>query len=372
MCKRILLVAVLLILSFLASGAKAQAQPKIVVRATSDGVRITPGATVEMGSVPVSTLLTKTFRIYNEGTQTLVLSTPPITIFSSSAFFVYSPPATSILPPGFSTDFTIGFSSSVPTNLTVTIGVHSNDPLYPAGFTFQLHAKAVGPYVGVNVNGQPVLNNSLYTFPSTTPGAAVGVPFTITNGGNAPLTISNFTLSASGGFSVLIWPQTTPIDPGNTTNFRIRLLSNTPGTYTGTVTFNTNVADIPTYRIDLRGTVGAPEIRVVSGDGITLTSGSLYTMQSTTVAMPVSRAFTIYNDGIAPLHISNPASLVSGTGFSEIGTPPAAEIAPNSSTTFRVRLLSNSAGTYNGAITIQNDDPDENPFIIQLRGTVTP
>jgi hypothetical protein len=363
-----LLTAAFLSLLFFASGAKAQIQPKLVVR-TSDGQPVGNGAIIELGSVPANTLLTKSFYIYNEGAQPLILGAPPVT--THSPFFIAVPPATSTINPAFNTGFTVGFNSNYPTSYGATVRILSNDPVYPAGFQFSVYATAVGPGLDVTVGGKSVLNNSLYALPNTSPGVSVSTLFTINNFGNAPLTITNFTLTTAGGLFILIAPPTT-IAPASTGIFRIRLLSNTPGTYTGTVTFNSNAANLPTYRINLQGTVGAPEIRVVSGDGITLSSGSLYTMQSTTVSVPVSRAFTIYNDGIAPLHISNPAGLVTGAGFSEIGTYPAAEIAPNSSTIFRVRLLSGAAGTYNGLITIQNDDPDENPFTIQLRGTVTP
>jgi len=362
------LLTAILSLLFLVSGAKAQLQPKLVVR-TSDGQVVGYGGIVQMGSVPANTLITKSFYIYNEGAQPLVLGAPPVHTYSP--FYIAVPPSTSIINPAFNTGFTVGFNSNYPTSYGASVSILSNDPVYPAGFTFSVYATVSGPGIDVTVGGKSVLNNAVYLLPNTSPGASVSTLFTINNFGNAPLTIANFTLTTAGGLSILITPPTT-IAPGSTGTFRIRLLSNTPGTYTGTVTFNTNVPTLPTCSINLKGVVGAPEIRVVSGDGITLSSGNLYTMQSTTVSVPVSRAFTIYNDGVAPLHITNPAGLVSGAGFSEIGTFPAGEIAPNSSTIFRVRLLSNTAGTYSGTITIQNDDPDENPFIIQIRGTVTP
>jgi hypothetical protein len=364
---KILLTALFLSLSFFASGAKAQSQPKLVVR-TCDGQVVGNGGVVLMGSVPVNTLLTKCFRIYNEGGQTLILGAPPVS--TSGPFFVAAPPGTSTIIPTFSTDFTIGFNTDFPNSYGASVRILSNDPVYAAGFSFSVNATALGPGISVTAGGNSILNNGLYIFPSTTPGVSLSRLFTILNFGNTPLTISNFTLTTTGGLFVLETPPST-IAPASTGAFRIRLLSNTPGTYTGTVTFNTNIASLPTYHLNLQGTVGAPEIRVVSGDGINLTSGSLYTMPGTTTSIPVSRAFTVYNDGDAPLNISNPASLVSGTGFSLITQPPP-QIPAHSSGTFRVRLLYSIAGTYTGAVTIQNDDPDENPFIIQLRGTITP
>lgn len=365
---RVILTAVLLSLAHFASSAEAQLQPKLVVR-TSDGQAVGYGALIEMGSVSVNTLLTKSFVIYNEGAQPLVLGVPPVS--TSSPFFIAAPPGTSTINPAFSTGFTVGFNANYPTRYGATVRIFSNDPVYPTGFQFSVYATSLGPGIDVSAEGTSALNNGLHILPSTVPGAPVSRLFTITNFGNTPLTISNFTLATAGGLYVLIWPQS-PIAPGGSTIFRIRLLSNTPGTYTGAVTFSTNIANLPTYRISLQGTVGAPEIRVVSADGVTLTSGSLYIMPSTTVTVPTSRQFFTYNDGSAPLHLSNPGALVSGNGFSQIGTLPSAEIAPQGSTYFRVRLLSNGTGTYTGTVVIQNDDPDENPFTFQVRGTVTP
>lgn len=120
--------------------------------------------------------------------------------------------------------------------------------------------------------------------------------------------------------------------------------------------------------IMVRNRTFAPQVRIVSGDGITVGNGSLYTFPSTTKSNPISRAFTIYNDGNATLTISNPSTLVSGAGWSLILEPPAS-IAPGSSGAFRVRLLSATAGTYSGSVTIQNNSAT-NPFSFSLRGTV--
>jgi len=72
--------------------------------------------------------------------------------------------------------------------------------------------------------------------------------------------------------------------------------------------------------------------------------------------------------GDATLTISNPSTLVSGAGWSLIVEPPSS-IAMGASGVFRVRLLSATAGTYTGSVTIQNNSAT-NPFSFSLRGTV--
>src|SRR6185369_5931615 len=97
------LLTAILSLLFLVSGAKAQLQPKLVVR-TSDGQVVGYGGIVQMGSVPANTLITKSFYIYNEGAQPLVLGAPPVHTYSP--FYIAVPPSTSIINPAFNTGFT--------------------------------------------------------------------------------------------------------------------------------------------------------------------------------------------------------------------------------------------------------------------------
>lgn len=360
------LIAALLFV-FLASAV--QAQPKIVVRRVSNGVDV--GGGIDMGSTPVGTPIDVSFRIFNEGTQPLILGAPPVSIPVTDLYVVWVSPPVNHLDPGWSTDFTVRFLALVPGSSGATVKILSNDSRYPGGYTFMVIGQALGSgFDVVSGDGIRVRNNGTYTYPVTSPGVAVTRGFTITNSGNIPLTISNFVLSSAGGFTIVATPPGS-IDPGLTGSFRIKLLSNTPGSFSGTVTLNTNVYSLPAYRMVLQGTVGSPEIRVVSGDGVNLSVGSLYVMPSTTVSVSTSRLFNLCNDGNAPLVINNPSSLVSGAGYSLIAQP-ATPVDPGTCTTFRVRLLAATAGVYNGAVSIQNNDADENPFTFSLRGTVSP
>jgi hypothetical protein len=112
-----------------------------------------------------------------------------------------------------------------------------------------------------------------------------------------------------------------------------------------------------------------PRIRIVSGDGVTITSGATYNFPSTPVNVNVPRGFTIFNDGNDVLNITNPAALVSGSAaFSENISAPAS-IAAGSSGAFRVRLLSATAGTFTATVTVQSNTTT---FTFTVRGTVTP
>ena len=155
---------------------------------------------------------------------------------------------------------------------------------------------------------------------------------------------------------------------------RVRLQCATAGTYTGTVTISSNDPDENPYRFYVTGTVtnpGSPEISVTRAwDNVAVASGGSFAFPDPLrTGQTDSRLFRIANTGNATLTIANPTTLVSGTCFSLI-EQPTATVAAGGTTQFRVRLQCGAPGTYTGAVSIQNNDADENPYTIYLSGTV--
>jgi hypothetical protein len=73
--------------------------------------------------------------------------------------------------------------------------------------------------------------------------------------------------------------------------------------------------------------------------------------------------FHIVNMGDADLHIDS--VLVEGDGFGlveDVVTP----LAPSDTANLKISFSSSTSGTYNGSIIIENDDPDESPFHIDV------
>lgn len=104
-------------------------------------------------------------------------------------------------------------------------------------------------------------------------------------------------------------------------------------------------------------------------DNVNVPNGGAYAFAPTGTNIPTSAQFRIRNTGPATLQIFNASSIVSGPCFHLIETP-SSFVGPGSSTTFRVRVLCAVAGFYNGQVTIQSDDPDENPYVIYLSAEV--
>lgn len=78
--------------------------------------------------------------------------------------------------------------------------------------------------------------------------------------------------------------------------------------------------------------------------------------------------FVISNAGLSSLTLSAP---VLPSGFSVVSNL-AGTVPSGSSTSFTVKLNTTSPGTNSGNITIANNDPANNPFVIAVTGVVTP
>ena len=113
----------------------------------------------------------------------------------------------------------------------------------------------------------------------------------------------------------------------------------------------------------------APEISI-SLSGSEVADGSAVSFGTTQVGTPVTRTFTVRNAGTGTLALTplNAASLPAGfTLMSNLG---ATTLAAGASTTFSVRLDAAAVGSYSGSISLVNTDSNENPYDLQLSGTV--
>lgn len=88
---------------------------------------------------------------------------------------------------------------------------------------------------------------------------------------------------------------------------------------------------------------------------------------------PETKTFTIKNTGNMTLTLLGGATLnnSSGTAFG-MTLPASSSINPNLSTNFSVTFNVNTIGTYQATISIPNNDGNNNPYLITVKGTVIP
>jgi len=82
----------------------------------------------------------------------------------------------------------------------------------------------------------------------------------------------------------------------------------------------------------------------------------------------VIKTFVVKNSGESELTLSQ--LIVNGKGFSQTQPLDVTTLQPGESTTFEVRLDTNTVNSFKGDVLLKNTDSDENPFKFDLKGTV--
>jgi hypothetical protein len=194
--------------------------------------------------------------------------------------------------------------------------------------------------------------------------------FVVTNTGTADLTLGAVTLP--DGFALTKSPDAT-VAPGATTTFIISHATTTLGTPAGTVSIATNDSDENPFDFPITGSVvaqvgNAPDITVLV-DNTGLASGSPANVDFGVSIMGkagASKSFVVRNDGAATLTLGD---VTVPTGF-QVTQPLPSSLAPGAFATLTVSVTTNPGGARSGTISIASNDPDENPFTINVSGLV--
>lgn len=194
--------------------------------------------------------------------------------------------------------------------------------------------------------------------------------FVVTNAGRLPLALG--TVSATGGFEIVSGlPES--LAAGESAEIIVRLGAGAPGSYSGTISFSTNVIGKNPFNFEVRGVVAQMPVPVMSvwvgqtqlGDGQAspISFGSVVSGSS-----GPARTFTVRNDGSATLLLSN---LLLPAGYM-LTEPLTGSLEPGRSDTFQVILDTNNAGTFTGNLTFTSNVTGQETFDVPLSGSVTP
>ena len=204
----------------------------------------------------------------------------------------------------------------------------------------------------------PTTVSSSPTITGTTPGSRTGAGTV-----NLSATASSGTISwyanSTGGSAL-----------GTGTTFT------TPGIITTTTYYveSTNGTCTSSPRVAVVATVNFPEITVLGNGNIILDEDTTpittdYTNLGTTgIGVGITKNYTIQNSGTINLTIGT--INIGGLNASEfvVTTAPAASVAPGGNTTFSIRFTPTALGTRNANLSFVTNDPDENPFNIDIVG----
>lgn len=276
----------------------------------------------------------RTVTVSNVGTNIDLVFT--VTKAPLSAPFSLGGCATSCaVPAGESRQFTVTFSPTAPNqDVSATLTIVDND--LDADSTIALTGRGVAPQIGPPVSVE---------FGSVEVGKMSSQTLTVTNTGEATLTVSNAILSADAtGYSVLAGtsgPQMTTVAPGQTTSWTISCNPTTFGDVPGTFNISSNAHSAPNITVPLNCT-GLQGVLVAIG--VPVDFGSVSEMDT-----PPDRTFTLRNAG--NLQVSNITFTLQPAVSYFTVTLPSTTIAANSQITVTVRYRP-ITGTDDGPVTI--------------------
>jgi uncharacterized delta-60 repeat protein len=204
--------------------------------------------------------------------------------------------------------------------------------------------------------------------------SAIGLPethtFTIRNTGAAAL--ENLAASVNGRDAARFSLGTlgaTSLPPGGETTLTVTFTPDSANAARAFLEITSNDLDETPFVVNLGGAL-APEIAVEHPPGTDLGSGSESNFGVVTLGNPLARTFTIRNSGAVALDLGT--ITVTGTHASDFAldlTGTASSVASGGQTTLQVTFTPSAGGARNAVLTIPNNDPDENPFVLNLSGT---
>ncbi len=163
------------------------------------------------------------------------------------------------------TYYVVARGSSTVANTYGNLGQYTITGTLPGGGGGGVTPVPTSPEINIQIAGASVADGGTALFGNTTVGAAVTRTFTITNTGNAPLSLS--TINAANlpaGFSLVSNIPTTSLAAGASTSFTVRLNATAAGSFGGTLSIVSNDSDESPYDLVLSGTVAAaPQQAVV-------------------------------------------------------------------------------------------------------------
>ncbi len=227
------------------------------------------------------------------------------------------------------------------------------------------------PEISLAIGGTSVNDGGLVAWGSTPEGTPLDQTFTVTNDGDGTLNLTALDGGAlPAGFSLVANLGSTSLAPSESTTFTIRLDAVAAGSFAGEIQLVSDDADENPYNVSLTGTVTAlPEISMfVGGSGIG--DGVFVSYGSTTIGTPLTTTFTVRNDGGNTLNLTALDGNAMPAGFTLTSNLDDLTLLNGQTATFALRLDAASAGSFSGQIQVVSDDANENPFRINLLGSV--
>jgi hypothetical protein len=306
------------------------------------------------GGVLVGSYSDYTIVARNNGTGDLTVSSTTITGTHSGEFNIQSGGSSFTLSPGATRNIVVRFSPSSAGSKNANLQISSNDPDEDP-YNVGLNGSGTVPDIDVSPGSRDYGDVEITSSSTET--------FVVSNAGGATLSVSSTTLTGAnaGEFSIISGGGSFTLAPGESRNVNVRFSPASIGAKSATLRFDSNDPDEDPRDISLSGTgIAIPDIAVIPGTknygDVIIGSGS-------------SQIFSVSNEGTGNLSVSS--SSLTGTHSGEFSITDGGGsfmLTPGSSHNITVSFNPGSAGSKNAVLTIQSNDPDENPVNISLTG----
>jgi len=207
-------------------------------------ISVTP-ASVSFGNVSVGVSNTQSLTIKNTGTANLSVSQA---VLSGTGYTLSGLTVPLTVAAGGSSTFTIGFTPASASSFTGSLTLVSNTPNSP--LVVALSGAGIAPVMQLTVAPASL------SFGSITTGTSTTQIVTLTNSGNASVTLSQISESGAG-FSATGFTIPLTLAAGQSTSFNVTFDPASAGNLSGSVTVTSNAANSPEV-IALSGTGTAP------------------------------------------------------------------------------------------------------------------
>lgn len=299
---------------------------------------------VSFGTVAVGSSTTESAMLSNTGSTAVTVSQATVSTNNFSLL-------------GMAFPMTVGAGQTVP--VQIQFAPHQAGSL---SGTLSVSSNATDGTMAVALTGtgtEPELavSPSPLTFGSVSVGGNATENVTLSNAGNAALTITALTLSGPAfSMSGLSTPVT--LAPNQSSNFSVQFAPTAGGSASGSISFLSNAPGSPTT-LTLSGT-GESSGAALSSSPSSIAFGSVV------IGSHPSQTITLKNTGTSSLSISQVA--VSGSVFAVSGISVPLTLTGGQSTSFSVTFTPAASGADNGNVTVTSTASDPS-LVVSLSGT---
>lgn len=353
------------------------ANNSIVSMTLNSGVpSIQAPASVSFGSVTEMTTANRTVTITNTGTGDLVLGT---TVAPAAPFSVPSDMCSGqTLTPGQTCVIGVQFAPQSTGEFPDSLQVPSNDAANPTVTVNLAGTGTAMPVPNIDVTDSiPRIDDLRLPYGDVTVATQRDETVTITNNGNAGLIVGDVGLidTLLLPFSIAnntCSPAPATLTPSQSCTLTLRFEPTATGNFTDSFDIPSNDPDEPSVIVSVAGTgiaTATPDIRVIDSidpnDDLQLPYGDIWEF------FTIDETITLINDGNADLVIGTIAA--PAAPFEIVNDPCSGQtLAPSTSCIVDVSFTAAKLATFNDAVDIPSNDPDEATVTVSLSGTGIP